>query len=90
MKRVIKMSRYQISEEEYQAIRRAEKATKDKNVSRWLRILMMRYEGYKVREIAQITGMGASSISRLSSRQGNSFASLRSAPPGACRPTLTE
>ena len=49
------MSRFQISKEEYESIKAAEKKTKDKNVSRRLHILMMRYEGYKVKEIAEIT-----------------------------------
>ena len=62
------MRRFQIREEEYRSIQEAEKATKEKNVSRRLRILMMRYEGYKVREIAQITGMGINSISQLCRR----------------------
>ena len=57
------MSRFQINEEEYEAIKTAEKATKDKNTSRRLRVLMMRYEGKKVREISEITGMRINSIS---------------------------
>ena len=62
------MSRFQINEEEYRKIKEAEKGTKDKRVSQRLRILMMRYEGYKVREIAQITGMRINSISQLCRR----------------------
>ena len=62
------MSRFQISKEEYESIKAAEKKTKDKNVSRRLHILMMRYEGYKVREIAEITGMRINSISQLCRR----------------------
>lgn len=62
------MSRFQISQEEYEAVKAAEKETKDKNISRRLRILMMRYEGYKVREIAEITGMRINSISQLCRR----------------------
>ena len=60
MEWVMKMSRFQISEEEYEAIKEAEKGTNDKNVSRRLRVLMLRYEGYKVRELAKIFGMRGS------------------------------
>ena len=62
------MSRFQINEEEYARIEEAEKGTKDKRVSQRLRILMMRYEGSKVREIAQITGMRINSISQMCRR----------------------
>ena len=68
MEWVIKMSRFQISKEEYEAIKRAEKETKDKNVSRRLRVLMLRYEGHKVSEIAEMTGMRVNSISQLCRR----------------------
>ena len=64
----MKMSRFQISREEYEAIQQAEKETKDKNVSRRLRILMLRYEGRKVSEIAEIFGMRVNSISQLCRR----------------------
>ena len=62
------MSRFQISEEEYKAIVVREKGTKEKRVSQLLRILMMRYEGKKVREISEITGYKVSSISRICTR----------------------
>ena len=62
------MNRFQMNNEEYEAVKAAEKETKDKNTSRRLRILMMRYEGYKVREIAEITGMRINSISQLCRR----------------------
>jgi len=62
------MSRFQINEEEYEAIKAAEEATKDKNTSRRLRVLIMRYEGEKVREISEITGMRINSISQLCRR----------------------
>ena len=68
MEWVMKMSRFQISEEEYEAIKEAEKGTNDKNVSRRLRVLMLRYEGYKVRELAKIFGMRSNSISQLCRR----------------------
>ena len=68
MEWVIEMSRFQISAEEYEAIKEAEKGTKDKRISQRLRILMQRYEGRKVKEIAEITGMQIGSISQLCRR----------------------
>ena len=62
------MSRFQISEEEYEAIKEAEKETNDKNVSRRLRVLMLRYEGQKVAKIAEMVGMRLNSISQLCRR----------------------
>ena len=46
------MKRFQITEAEYEAIKVKESATKDKNISRRLRVLMLRYEGKKVEENA--------------------------------------
>ena len=60
MEWVKKMSRFQISEEEYEAIKEAEKGTNDKNVSRRLR--------HKVPEIAEVFGMRVNSISQLCRR----------------------
>ena len=57
-----------ISEAEYEAIKAAEKETKDKRISNRLRVIMMRYEGKKVREIAEVTGMRKNSISQLCRR----------------------
>ena len=62
------MSRFQVSREEYEEIKAAEKQTRDKNISRRLKILMMRYEGKKVAEIASATGMRINSISQLCRR----------------------
>ena len=62
------MNRFQISEEEYKAIAEQEKRTRDKRISQLLRMLIMRYEGKKVREIAEITGYKVSSISRICTR----------------------
>ena len=56
------MKRYQISKEEYEAIKAAEKATKDKNVSRRLRVLELRYEGYSAIETAKILGINRSNV----------------------------
>ena len=62
------MSRFQISEEEYETIKTREKETREKQTSKRLRILMLRYEGYKVREIAKMYGMQINSISQLCRR----------------------
>ena len=62
------MSRFQISEEEYKAIKQAEKETNAKNVSRRLRVLMLRHDGYKAREVAKMVGMRLNSISQLCRR----------------------
>ena len=56
------MKRYQISKEEYEALQAAEKATKDKNVSRRLRVLMLCYEGYSAIETAKILGINRSNV----------------------------
>ena len=62
MEWVIEMSRFQITEEEYKAIEAKEKEVKDKHISRRLRVLMLKYEGYKLKEIADKTGMNKSSV----------------------------
>ena len=62
------MSRFQISKEEYEAIKGKEKETREKRISKRLRILMLRYEGYKVSEIAKMYGMRINSISQLCRR----------------------
>ena len=56
------MSRFQISTEEYEAIKSAEKGSKDKRTSKRLRMLMLRYEGYKVEEIAKMYGTRKSAV----------------------------
>ena len=40
------MKKYEISKEEYEAIKAKEKATRDKKVSERLKVLMHIYEGY--------------------------------------------
>ena len=59
------MSRVQISKEEYEAVKEAEKGIKDKRTSKRLRILMLRYEGYKVADIAKIYGTRKEWISQV-------------------------
>ena len=56
------MKRFQITGEEYEAIKEAERATKNKNVSRRMRLLMLRYEGYSATESARILGINRSSV----------------------------
>ena len=51
------MKRFQITEAEYKAIKEAERMTRDKNVSRRLRVLMMRYEGNTTEEAAKAKGL---------------------------------
>ena len=48
------MKRFQITEAEYEAIKAKEAKTKDKTISCRLRVLMLRYEGNKVEEIARM------------------------------------
>ena len=62
------MSRFQISGEEYEAIKAAEKRVKDKKTSKRLRILMLRYEGYKVADIAKMYGTRKEWISQVCRR----------------------
>ena len=62
------MRRFQINEEEYKAIREAERATEDKNVSKRLRVLMLRYEGYTAIETAQIMGINRVTVYALQKR----------------------
>ena len=62
------MKKYEISEEEYDAIKEKEKATRDKKISERLKVLMLIYEGYGKAEIARITGRNKSGIYRLYNR----------------------
>ena len=62
------MARFKISEEEYNELYRQEKETKDKNISQRLRVVMLRYEGKKVREIAEAMGLHPQSVTRICAR----------------------
>ena len=62
------MNRFQISQEEYNAIARYEANTKSKKLSKNLRILMLRHEGKKVREIAAFYGVSQNAISQVCMR----------------------
>ena len=59
------MRRNGISEEEYQRITVAEKATQDKQISRKLRVLILRYEGMDNQTIAEHTGMSQTRVTHL-------------------------
>ena len=65
------MSRFQISKEEYEAVKEAEKGIKDKRSSKRLRILMLRYEGYKVADIAKYMGRGKNGSAKYAESIGN-------------------
>ena len=56
------MAKFQITEEEYEAICEAEKATKDKNISRRLRVLILRYEGVSAAETAKALRIDRSTV----------------------------
>ena len=68
MEWVKEMSRFQIAKEEYESEKAAEKETKEKNISRRLRVLILRYGGHKAAKISEITGMRINSISQLCRR----------------------
>ena len=59
------MKRQTISAEEYEAIVRAEKQTQDKQLSRKLRVLMLRYEGLSNKEAAKRVGLCSVRISQI-------------------------
>lgn len=59
------MRRQTISTEEYAAIVKAEKATQDKQISRKLRALMLRYEGLSNEEAGKQLGLCSVRISQL-------------------------
>ena len=59
---------YQITKEEYEGIRDAEKKTKDKRISKKLMVLMLRYEGKSNPEIAEKLDISTDRISHLVSQ----------------------
>ena len=56
---------YHITEEEYKAIAEKEKATRDKRISKRLKILMLRYEGKSNPEIAAKLDISTDRVSHL-------------------------
>ena len=59
------MRRNEISAEEYEKIKAEEKATQDKQISRKLKVLMLRYEGKENKTIAERTGFSETRVSHL-------------------------
>ena len=59
---------YRITEEEYEQIKAAERATQDKRISRQLKALMLRYEGKSNSEIAEKLDISTDRISHLISQ----------------------
>ena len=56
---------YRIKKEEYEAIKKAEKATTNKRVSQRLKVLMLRYEGKSNPEISEKLDLSTDRISHL-------------------------
>ena len=62
------MKRFQITEEEYEAIKAKEAETKDKNISRRLRALILWYEGKSLKQIGEILSMHPMSVNQMCKR----------------------
>ena len=62
------MKRFQITEAEYEAIKAKEAGTKDKNVSRCLRALMLWHEGKSLKEIGEILNVHPMSVNQMCRR----------------------
>ena len=62
------MMRFQITEAEYRAIQAKEAETKDKNVSRRLRALMLWHEGKSLKEIGAILNVHSQSVNAMCRR----------------------
>ena len=56
---------YHITAEEYESIKKAEKETQNKHISKRLQVLMLRYEGKKNAEIAEKLDLSASRVGQL-------------------------
>ena len=63
--KVISMKRFAIEKAEYEQIVIAEKQTQDKQISRRLRILMLRYDGLSNSEIAEKVGLCSVRVSQI-------------------------
>ena len=59
------MGKYAITAEEYEKIKEAERATKDKRISCRLRVLMLRYEGRKQAEVAEMLQISRVTVAKL-------------------------
>lgn len=54
-----------ITEADYHAVKNAEKKTRDKNLSKKLKVIILRYEGKTNEEISQMTGYSISRVTHL-------------------------
>ena len=62
------MKRFQITEAEYEAIKAKEAGTKDKRISRRLRVLMLWYEGKSLKQIGEMLGVHPQSVNEMCRR----------------------
>ncbi len=62
------MKRIQITEDEYKEIKAKEAKTKDKNISRRLKVLILWYEGKTLKEIGEKLGLHPMSVSAMCRR----------------------
>ena len=62
------MKRFQITEAEYEAIKAKETETKDKNVSRRLRALILWHEGKSLKSIGEMLGVHPQSVNQMCRR----------------------
>ena len=64
----MKMKKYEITTEEYEAVVKAKKAAQNKGIARRLRVIELRYEGKTSKEIAEKLDMNWMYISELVKR----------------------
>ena len=64
----MKMKKYEITTEEYEAVVKARKATQNKRIARRLRVIELRYEGKTSKEIAEKLDMNWMYISEIVKR----------------------
>ena len=62
------MKRFQITDAEYEAIKEKESETKDKNVSRRLRALILWHEGKSLKSIGEMLGVHPQSVNQMCRR----------------------
>ena len=62
------MKRFRITEVEYEAIKAKEAETKDKNISRRLRALILWYEGKSLKQIGEILSVHPMSVNQMCKR----------------------
>ena len=64
----MKMKKYEITTEEYEAVVKARKAAQNKGIARRLRVIELRYEGKTSKEIAEKLDMNWMYISEIVKR----------------------